>query len=51
MIPKYNLGNYPNSLSYDDNVPIGWNKWDDEPNENEENENIKLENESEGEIN
>lgn len=30
MTPKYYFGNYPNSASYDDNVPIGWNKWDAE---------------------
>jgi hypothetical protein len=30
MTPKYYFGNYPNSANYDDNVPIGWNKWDAE---------------------
>lgn len=35
--PKYYFGNYPNSPDYDDNVPIGWNKWDaPEPREEEE---------------
>lgn len=42
MIPKYNFGNYPNSADYDNNVPIGWNKWD-EP-EIEDEEDIELEN-------
>jgi hypothetical protein len=36
MTPKYYFGNYPNSASYDDNVPIGWNKWDAEEIEFEE---------------
>ena len=22
------FGNYPNSSTYQDNVPIGWNQWD-----------------------
>ena len=42
--PKYYFGNYPNSANYDDNVPIGWNKWDEiEPIE-EEQEDIETEN-------
>ncbi len=47
MTPKHYFGNYPNSADYDDNVPIGWNKWDDmeadddsnEPTEDEVDEN------------
>lgn len=30
MIPKYYFGNYPNSTDYDENIPVGWNKWDAE---------------------
>lgn len=28
--PKHYFGNYPNSAEYNDNIPIGWNKWDAE---------------------
>ena len=47
--PEYYFGNYPNSANYDDNVPIGWNKWDEpdhEPIEEEPDEEIDLENDN-----
>ena len=45
------LGNYPNSANYNDNIPIGWNKWDfmEHEEEIEEEENIPLENDEDGE--
>lgn len=27
---KYYFGNYPNSSGYDPNIPIGYNRWDDD---------------------
>ena len=44
MTPKYYFGNYPNSANYDDNVPLGWNKWDAEEIEFEDVEEIETEN-------
>ena len=26
---KYYTGNYPNSANYDPNIPVGYNKWDE----------------------
>lgn len=40
-------GNYPNSLDYQDNVPIGWNKWDAEQVRDEIEEDIPDEEEPE----
>lgn len=53
--PKIYLGNYPNSANYNDNIPIGYNKWDameyeDERDEEPEEENTEdeyFENENE----
>lgn len=30
MNKRYYFGNYPNSYSYDPNIPIGYNRWDDD---------------------
>lgn len=49
---RYYFGNYSNSADYNDNVPIGWNKWDaEDAYETNLEEDIELENESEAEIN
>lgn len=38
------LGNYPNQRGYDPNIPIGYNKWDEEDEiEIEDDEEIYLE--------
>lgn len=41
MYKQRYLGNYPNGANYDPNVPIGYNQWDDNNDEETEDEGLE----------